>query len=187
MTYALKPGDLLVAPPGIVDHRFREAVILVTDHDHKGSVGLVLNRATEYRVNDLITPLNVELAWDPLLYWGGPVCQDISFMLHSPEWFMKNYSRTLSQDWSVTQHWSMFVHLSDGDEPQHWRIHAGCCAWAPGQLDREIQGQHPWSRASSWLVVNEPPVNVLLTMDHSDLWSWACDRAAAQTTSSWMA
>jgi putative transcriptional regulator len=187
MQYDVKPGDLLVAPPGILDHRFKETVLLVTDHDHKGSVGLVLNRATEYQVNDLITPLDVEIPWNPLLFWGGPVCQEISFMLHSPEWRLEGYSRSITADWAVTQHWSMFVHLGDGDEPQHWRIFAGCCAWAPGQLDREIQGLAPSSKASSWLVVNDPPAGVLLGMDHGDMWAWACDRAALQTTSCWMA
>jgi len=187
MSYTLKPGDLLVAPPTTPDARFHEAVILITDHDHKGSIGLCLNKPTQFMVNDLITPLNVEIPWNPLLFWGGPVCQDVSFMLHSPEWTLPEYSRTITRNWMVTQHWSMFVHLGDGDEPQHWRIFAGCAAWAPGQLNREIQGQAPWTKKHSWLIVNDPPAEVLLTMDHGDMWQWACDRAALQTTSHWMA
>lgn len=187
MAVEVKPGDLLIAPPNMTDHRFREAVILLTDHDYKGSVGLVLNRVTEYMVNDLITPLNVEIPWDPQLFWGGPVCQDISFMLHSPEWSMENYTRTLTHNWSVTQHWSMFVHLGDGDEPQHWRIFAGCCAWAPGQLARELAGVRPYKASNSWLVLQEPDVAELLDMDHDRMWNWACDQVAVQATSLWMA
>jgi putative transcriptional regulator len=187
MSYKINSGDLLIAPPSIRDSRFREAVILITDHDHKGSVGLTLNRNTEYRVNDLITPLNVLLPRDPQLYWGGPVCQDISFMLHTPEWQLDHYTRDLTDNWSVTQHWSMFVHLGDEDEPSAWRIFAGCAAWAPGQLERELAGQRPWSAADSWLILKDPPVSQLLEMDPQDLWPWACDRTAAQTTGSWMA
>lgn len=184
MSYELNPGDLLVAPPATPDSRFREAVLMVTDHDHKGSVALCLNRATDFMVNDLITPLNVEIPWDPQLFWGGPVCQDISFMLHSPEWHMTEYTRDLTENWSVTQHWSMFVHLGDNDEPQHWRIFAGCAAWAPGQLDREIQGQKPWNKKHSWLIVNNPPVDQLFSTEPEDLWHWACDQAVAQSVSS---
>lgn len=186
MHYELNPGDVIVAPPNMIDSRFREAVILITDHDHKGSIGLVLNRTTEFRVNDLITPLNVEIPWDPAMHWGGPVCQDLSFMLHSPEWALDNYTRHITSNWSVTQHWSMFVHLSDTDEPQHWRVFAGCCAWAPGQLDREIQGATAWSSKTSWLILNQPDAGALLAIDSEDLWAWSCDRTAAQATSSWM-
>jgi putative transcriptional regulator len=187
MQHAVKPGDLLVAPPNIQDHRFREAVILLTDHDHKGSVGLALNRATDYRVNDLITPLRVEIPWDPYLHWGGPVGQDMTYMLHTPEWRLDNYTRNTTDNWSVTQHWSMYLHLSDHDEPQHWRIFAGCCAWAPGQLDRELAGARPWQPAHSWLILRDPPVSQILNIEPLDLWGWACDRTAAQTTSAWMA
>jgi putative transcriptional regulator len=161
--------------------------MLVTDHDHKGSVALCLNRTTDYMVNDLITPLNVEISWDPCLYWGGPVCQDASFMLHSPDWALDAYTRRLTDNWSVTQHWSMFVHLSDSDEPHHWRIFAGCAAWAPGQLDREILGQSPWTPKHSWLIVNDPPIDQLFDTEPEDLWHWACDQAVSQTVSSWMA
>jgi putative transcriptional regulator len=186
MSYTIKPGDLLVAPPSTPDDRFKEAVLLITDHDQRGSIALCLNRVTEYMVNDLITPLNVEISWDPHLYWGGPVCQDVSFMLHSPDWTMDQYTRAISNDWSVTQHWSMFVHLSDHDDPQHWRIFAGCAAWAPGQLVREIQGQAPWSSKHSWLIVNNPDVNGLLDIEPDDMWVWACDCAASQTISGWL-
>jgi putative transcriptional regulator len=187
MSYTVSPGDLLIAPPNMTDSRFRESVVLLTDHDYKGSVGLVLNRLTEFKVNDLITPLSVEIPWDPHMHWGGPVCQDISFMLHSPEWTLDNYSRIITHNWMVTQHWSMFINLSDGDEPQHWRVFAGCCAWAPGQLNRELAGEHPWTPGHSWLILRDPPVDQILEIDSTELWSWACDRAAAQTTSSWMA
>lgn len=187
MSTSVKPGDLLIAPPSMTDYRFDKSVIFLSDHDHKGSVGLVLNRSTEYMVNDLITPLNVEIPWDPRLFWGGPVCQDISFMLHSPEWFMKDYTRELTHNWSVTQHWSMFVHLSDGDEPQHWRVFAGCCAWAPGQLDRELAGRAPHKPTNSWLVLRDPDVTELFELEPEDQWIWACDRVAHQTTSMWMA
>jgi putative transcriptional regulator len=187
MQHTVKPGALLIAPPSIPDARFQQAVILITDHDHRGSVGLTLNRATDYQVNDLITPLNVEITWDPQLFWGGPVCQDASFLLHSPDWRLTNYTRSITPNWRLTQHWSMFVHLSDGDEPQHWRVFAGCCAWAPRQLDRELSGVGAWQPHQGWLVIEEPRVAELLQLEPEDMWVWACDCAATETVSSWMA
>jgi putative transcriptional regulator len=187
MTYMIKPGDLLVAPPSIPDDRFSQAVMLVTDHDDRGSVALCLNRATEYMVNDLITPLNVEISWDPVLFWGGPVCQDINFMLHTPEWYLSSYTRPLNRAWSVTQHWSMFTQLSTGFEPESWRIFAGCAVWAPGQLARELVGQYVNSAPSQgWLVVKDPDVALVLSLEPEDVWTWACDLVADQSVATWM-
>lgn len=187
MPHTIRPGALLIAPPSIPDARFHHTVILITDHDARGSVGLVLNRATDYQVNDLITPLNVEIAWDPQLFWGGPVCQDMSFLLHSPDWQLPNYTRAITPLCCVTQHWSMFVHLSDGDQPHDWRVFAGCCAWAPGQLARELSGVGAGQPYHSWLVVEQPRVSELLDLDPQHMWVWACDSAAAATVSTWMA
>ena len=40
-------GRLLVATPALADPNFDRAVVLLLDHDEEGSLGVVLNRATE--------------------------------------------------------------------------------------------------------------------------------------------
>ena len=42
-------GKLLVAGAALFDPHFRRAVVLVTEHDDEGALGLVLNRPAERR------------------------------------------------------------------------------------------------------------------------------------------
>jgi len=173
-------GDLVVAPPQCLDREFRNAVIMLTDHSASGTMGLVLNRATDVTINELLIPLDLVLPWQYQLYWGGPVAQDMVFMLHSSEWTIKGSTHRINSNWSYTTHWQMFHHLADHDEPQHWRIFSGCAAWAPHQLITEITD----SRADcSWLPFTNPPLLELMDLQSNSLWSWATSRATEQAVS----
>lgn len=171
-------GDLIVAPPRCSDSQFVKSVTLLTDHTARGSRGLILNRATELTLNELLSPMDITLPWQHQLYWGGPQAQDMVFMLHSSEWRINNVTRGIDRNWSLTAHWSMFHHLADHDEPQYWRVFAGCAAWAPEQLDQEIVSDDP---GLSRLPINRPPTEGLLSID--GLWSWAISRATEQAVS----
>ena len=174
-------GDIIVAPPAAHTPEFEKTVVLITDHTARGTMGLILNRATEITVNELLTPMNISLPWTHELYWGGPMAQDMVFMLHSSEWSIENCTHRINRNWSYTTHWSMFHHLSDNDEPQAWRIFAGCAAWAPHQLVQEITDP----RADrSWLPLVNPPPGELLELNSDSLWSWAMSRATEQAVSS---
>jgi putative transcriptional regulator len=171
-------GDLVVAPPVCSDPEFLRSVTLLTDHTAQGSRGLILNRATELTLNALLAPMDIVLPWQHQLYWGGPQALHTVFMLHSSEWRINNITQRIDRNWSLTTHWSMFYHLADHDEPQHWRVFAGCAAWAPGQLELEIVSDNP---RLSWLTINRLSTEGLLTMD--GLWSWAISRATEQAVS----
>lgn len=177
-------GDLVVAPPNSQDREFRNSVIVLTDHSRSGTMGLVLNRSTDVTLNELLVPLDLALPWQHQLYWGGPVAQDMIFMLHSSEWSIKGNTHRIDRNWSYTTHWQMFHHLADNDEPQHWRVFAGCAAWAPHQLVSEITSPNP---RLSWLVINKPASQGLLDQDGDALWSWSTSRATEQAVSALMA
>jgi len=66
-------GSLLLAHPSMRDKNFRRAVVLLSAHDDKGAMGVVLNRPLGKHLGQL----NAEFALSPLssvpLYQGGPV------------------------------------------------------------------------------------------------------------------
>ena len=75
----LKKGHLLIAEPSIIgDISFNRSVILLADHTHSGSIGLILNKPLEFSLKDLIP----ELAQDFQVYNGGPVEQDNLYFIH---------------------------------------------------------------------------------------------------------
>ena len=45
-------GKLLISDPNMIDPNFKRSVILVTNHDKKESVGLILNQPTKVKIND---------------------------------------------------------------------------------------------------------------------------------------
>ena len=66
-------GRLLVATPTLKDPNFDRTVVLLVAHEAGGALGVVLNRATEVPVSDVLGSWG-ELAGDPaVLFEGGPV------------------------------------------------------------------------------------------------------------------
>ncbi|GEB54094.1 MULTISPECIES: YqgE/AlgH family protein [Streptomyces] len=69
-------GRLLVATPVLADPNFDRAVVLLLDHDEKGSLGVVLNRPTPVDVGDILEPW-AQLTGEPnVVFQGGPVSLD---------------------------------------------------------------------------------------------------------------
>jgi putative transcriptional regulator len=73
-------GLLLIAEPFLGDPSFDRSVILLTDHNEDGSVGFVLNRPLDLRIEQVMDAFP---AYKPVLYYGGPVQQNNMYYLHS--------------------------------------------------------------------------------------------------------
>ena len=65
---------------------FTDSLIYICDHNSQGSMGVVLNRSTNIKTEDLFNSLKLDLK-DSLkqesLLLGGPVNPDAVFVLHS--------------------------------------------------------------------------------------------------------
>jgi putative transcriptional regulator len=80
MYSGLRIGELLVAEPFMEDENFKRSVILVTEHDKEGTLGLILNKPSMFRVNEVIpsfTKKNIPL------FIGGPVGMDRVNYIHA--------------------------------------------------------------------------------------------------------
>lgn len=47
-------GNVLLAKPTVDDACFKRSVILLVDHDSEGSMGVIVNRLTDYTLADVI-------------------------------------------------------------------------------------------------------------------------------------
>ena len=153
--HRIEKGDLLIAPPNMSDSRFDKTVLLVTQSTNRGSLALCVNRPTSHSINSVLKEINIELAQDFNLYWGGPVGINTVWMLHHSDWKMDSTHR-INADWSVTSNVGMFHHLADNDYPERFRIFFGQCSWGPGQLEGELLGDPPWRSQQSWLTLKTP-------------------------------
>jgi putative transcriptional regulator len=81
VTTELFPGRLVVATPDLKDPHFERTVVLVVAHERHGTLGVILNRATEVPVSEVLRPW-AGLAGDPpVLFEGGPVQPDSAICL----------------------------------------------------------------------------------------------------------
>jgi putative transcriptional regulator len=140
---------LLVALNVIVDPNFRRTVVLMLEHEEdQGAVGLVLNRSTDFPLQQLCESL--ELPWrgaeDARVDWGGPVQEDSGWVLLGDE---AASGLTDVEPLLPGVHWSRSQDALRrvGERPSlRARVFLGYAGWGAGQLEREIA-------EGSWLVV----------------------------------
>src|SRR3954453_11742643 len=69
----LRPGQLLVATPMLLDPNFAETVVLLLDADDNGAMALVLNRPSTVPVGGVLESGADVVAEPEVLFQGGPV------------------------------------------------------------------------------------------------------------------
>lgn len=126
---------MLIASPSIFGPDFRQAVVLIAQHDETGAMGVVLNRPSETTVGDVAPVLTRLSGLDETVYVGGPV-DDTSLIVLAQ--FDEPDAAALMVLGDVG-----FVALgSDLDDlagvTRRARAFAGHSGWAPGQLEAEM-------------------------------------------------
>lgn len=187
MTTSVQATDLLIAPPGLPDPRFKNSVLMLT-HDHfKGSFGLCVNRPTEFTLDEVLAESTMNVLNPPRVpvYWGGPVSPNSLWMLHSTDWVCDT-TTMITSAWAMTSCEEMFHCLADGDAPKYFRIVMGYCAWSPGQLNAELEGLGNRKQQHSWLVAHNLGPEWLFDQDPEDVWANCTTLCSHQAVDSWL-
>ncbi len=141
MSESLK-GQLLVAGADLLDPNFRRTVVLVTEHDDEGAVGLVLNRPAETTVVEAVPGLSPLVDTDAPVFVGGPVDQQSLLVLaefDDPD----DSASTVFDDVGFLRG-DADIALAAG-VTRRARVFAGYAGWSAGQLDDELE-------ADGWIV-----------------------------------
>lgn len=139
----------LIAMPALEDPNFHRSVTLICQHDADGAMGIVINRAADYTLAELLAQM--ELATDTVaragqpLIAGGPVQPDRGFVLHDDprEW---NSTLRFGRGLAVTTSRDILVAMAGGDGPGNVLVALGYAGWTAGQLEAELAD-------NSWLTV----------------------------------
>ncbi|WP_341226496.1 YqgE/AlgH family protein [uncultured Arcticibacterium sp.] len=144
MSEATKPtsGCLLIAEPFLGDPNFERSVILLCEHNTKGSFGLVLNQLSNLTLKDAIDDCYVEIP----LHVGGPVEHNTLHYIHRLGDLIPgsvNLGRNLywSGDFETLK---TLVNVGQVEE-KDIRFFLGYSGWGEGQLDAEMN-------KNSWIV-----------------------------------
>ena len=111
-------GRLLVATPLLGDPNFERTVVLMLAHGSEGALGVVLNRPTGTRADELVPGWGERVAAPAVMFLGGPVGQNGVIGLHP--------GGTI--DLNVPPE-------DTADPPDTLRLFAGSAGWGAGQLE----------------------------------------------------
>src|SRR6476469_8892730 len=79
-------NQLLVALPSLADPNFARSVTLLCQHDGDGAMGVMINRASEYTVGEVLDQMGIATEDADLrartVLAGGPVHPERGFVLH---------------------------------------------------------------------------------------------------------
>ena len=157
-------GSLLIAAPDMPDPNFQRAIIYVIEHDHSGSLGVVITRRSETPV-DSILPAWADLCAPPSVFHiGGPVKPDTGIALAVLE------SGVDGRRLEGLQRIEGRVHVVDLDSDSEFlrdriegmRVFVGYTGWSPGQLQSELD-------RGDWYVAPSLPSD-LLAPARTDVW-----------------
>lgn len=138
-------GSLLVSEPFLLDSYFKRAVVLLSEHDENGTLGFILNKPTDVRLNDAVEDFP---DFDVPLYFGGPVETDTLFYIHTLGAKLEGSKEIVSGIWWGGDYEKLkFLIDTRQIRPDQIRFYAGYSGWEPKQLDTEL-------KEKSWLVSN---------------------------------
>jgi len=157
-------GRLLISSGGLYDPNFRHTVVLVGQHNADGALGVVLNRALEVTVEQVLPPLRHLVPPGELLFQGGPVQPENPVLL-------AELSDPSLVDILVFGSVGFLVGEVSADiQPSllKARVFLGYAGWGPGQLEAEMD-------MDSW-ILDPARVDDVFTKEPDSLWRRVLER-----------
>jgi putative transcriptional regulator len=156
----IRQGDILLAEPFMTDSCFIKTAILITDYHPTGTVGFILNKPINMKLNDLV--MNFP-DFDAEVYFGGPVLTDTIHFLHNLGDLLEN-SRLVAKGvyWGGNFERLKFLIKSGLVASNQIRFYVGYSGWSPGQLEEEIE-------SASWVISHNDP-NYVFKSPSEQLW-----------------
>lgn len=153
-------GKLLIAEPFLNDPYFKRSVVLLTEHNEKGSFGFILNKPIDLKLNEAIADMPHISA---PIHLGGPVGRETLHFLHTLGDALKGSLEVLDGLYWGGDFEQLKDMISAGAvAPEQVRFFVGYSGWSPNQLDEELE-------RNDWMIVNATLKDVMKE-DTQDLW-----------------
>ena len=146
-------GKILISEPFLPDKFFNRSIVYLTDHTPQGSVGFILNKKLDLKLNSAMEGFE---GWDDNLNMGGPVAPDTLHYLHSLGDLIPK-----SVQIEGTVYWGGNIEsvkelINTGKiNKSQIRFFLGYSGWAAGQLEKELN-EDSWviARVKSDIIMN---------------------------------
>ena len=130
-------GLLLVAKPSLADPNFSRTVVLVTQVEDGGTVGVILNRPTVLKLTDFLSEEFETRNYTDRIYFGGPVMRQVLVVLFRAQQKPAAPAFHVLRNVYLTMHPDNITALL-ADKAARYRVYAGFSGWAPNQLESEF-------------------------------------------------
>jgi putative transcriptional regulator len=130
-------GLLLIAKPGLTDANFARTVVLITQTEDGGTVGVILNRPTQLRLQQFLSGEFDTSKYAEPVYAGGPVMRQALVAVFRSGAAPKAPAFHVLKGIYMTMHPDNIASLLSGAGARY-RIYAGFAGWAPRQLQSEV-------------------------------------------------
>ncbi|MDT8400285.1 MAG: YqgE/AlgH family protein [Bacteroidales bacterium] len=153
-------GRMLISEPFLPDTFFNRTLVYLTEHNEKGSVGFIINKSINIRVNDALEGFP---GWEEKLAMGGPVAPDTLHYLHTlgdiiPESMWVSDNIYWGGNIEVIKELIISGKAGKGDI----RFFLGYSGWGAGQLEKEL-------KENSWVIADVAP-EVVMKYRKEDSW-----------------
>ncbi|NSL88608.1 YqgE/AlgH family protein [Chitinophaga solisilvae] len=150
----LSPGMLLIADPFLKDPNFSRTVILLCEHEEKGSFGFVINRLFDQQLDALIPDV---LRTNIPVYYGGPVQVDTIHFVHQQPELIRGGVEIIPGIYWGGEFDNVVELLNNGTlDLNKIKFFIGYSGWTTGQLEEELKEKSWIPSSSSPSLVFEP-------------------------------
>lgn len=154
-------GKLLISEPFLMDPNFKRSVVLLTEHQEGGTMGLVLNQPSSLFLKDVI--LELDTAEFPI-YIGGPVGLDtIHFVHRCGDRVSDGEEIGKGIYWGGNFEALKILIANNSIAHEDIKFFIGYSGWGEGQLDDEIE-------ENTWIVSDQFHPDVVFSNNEEELW-----------------
>ncbi|MCE5346451.1 MAG: YqgE/AlgH family protein [Bacteroidales bacterium] len=153
-------GKILISEPFLPDTFFNRSIIYLTDHTPQGSVGFILNKKLDLKLNAALEGFE---DWNENLNMGGPVAPDTLHYLHNlgdliPKSVLVEGNIFWGGDIDTIRELIKMGQISQSQI----RFFLGYSGWSAGQLEREL-------KEDSW-VIAKVTSDIIMNNRGNDTW-----------------
>ena len=159
-------NHFLISAPHLKDPFFEKSVVYLCEHDNKGAMGLIINKAIK-KNNITLKDSSSDIEFnkyleDNYLYIGGPVLTDKILFLHTNNEISK--SVPISDEVLISVNIGLLSSIQKSKDVKS-KMFLGHAGWDRGQLEREIEN-------GDWLI-QESSTNLIFEQKIDNIWIMA--------------
>lgn len=149
-------GRILISEPFLMDNYFKRSIVLITEHSEEGTVGFVLNKPVNMKVNEIMSDFP---AIDAIVSLGGPVQTNTLHYIHTLGDIIPNSMKVIDNIFWGGE-FEVIKRLLESGSLYHENIRffLGYSGWQSSQLEDELSD-------NAWVVADIRPEEIMTPMN----------------------